>query len=109
MSELYSQPQSLLAVFNALPGAYLLLSREFIIEAISDHYLEATLAKRENLMGRLIFEAFPDNPDTPEAQGVNNLRASLEQVLAQGKPHNMARQHYDVPHPERPGHFVERY
>jgi len=109
MSNLYSPPENLLAVFNSLPGAYLLLSRDLIIEAVSDAYLEATLTKREDLIGLTMFQAFPDNPEAPEARGTTNLRASLEQVLATGKPHEMARQHYDVPNPEKPGHFVERH
>ncbi|RDC62418.1 PAS domain-containing protein [Adhaeribacter pallidiroseus] len=109
MFDLNTEPHLLLAVFNSMPGAFLLLSREFSIEAISDVYLEATLTERKNLMGRSIFEAFPDNPQTPEAKGVSNLRASLEQVLATGKPHEMARQHYDVPDPENVGQFVERH
>ena len=56
-----------------------------------------------------MFEAFPDNPQTPEANAVKNLRHSLEQVLATGKPHEMALQHYDVPDPDNPGQFVERH
>lgn len=109
MSDFYSQPQNLLAVFNSLPGAYLLLSTEFLIEAASDVYLDSTLTRRNDIIGRLISDAFPDNPLTPEAQGVNKVRASLETVLATGKPHEMARQHYDVPDPENPGNFIERH
>src|SRR2546428_7515922 len=33
-------------------------------------------------LGRGIFDVFPDNPDDPAADGVRNLRASLERVLA---------------------------
>ncbi len=100
---------ALLPVFNALPAPYLLLTPSLVIEAVSDAYLAATLTQRAGLLGRPLFDAFPDNPDAPDAQGVNNLRASLAQVLATGQPHEMARQHYDVPDPDRPGHFVERY
>ncbi|QMU26588.1 PAS domain-containing protein [Adhaeribacter radiodurans] len=109
MSDLYSPPPNLLAVFNSLPGAYLLLSRDLIMEAVSDAYLEATLTKREDLVGHHIFELFPDNPEAPEAKGKTNVRASLEQVIATGKPHELARQQYDVPDPEKAGHFVERH
>ncbi|WP_044002170.1 PAS domain-containing protein [Hymenobacter swuensis] len=104
-----SSTASLLSVFNALPDATLLLTAELRIEAASDTYLAATLARREAIVGRLIFEAFPDNPATPEARAVHNLRTSLEQVLATGQPHTMARQRYDVPDPARPGQFVARY
>ncbi|QKG52382.1 PAS domain-containing protein [Hymenobacter sp. BRD67] len=99
----------LLAVFDALPGAYLLLSPALRIEAVSDAYLAATLTTRSQLIGQYMFEAFPDNPATPEARSVANLSASLQQVLKSGQPHQMALQHYDVPDPTTPGAFVARY
>jgi PAS domain S-box-containing protein len=99
----------LLAVFNALPGAYLLLTPELVIEAVSDAYLHATLTRRESILGRPVFEVFPDNPAAIHAGAVRNLQASLLQVLATGQPHTMAQQQYDVPNPDHPGHFVERY
>ncbi|MDF7811389.1 ATP-binding protein [Hymenobacter sp. YC55] len=98
-----------LAVFNAMPGAYLLLSPELIIEAVTETYLIETLTRRENLLGRNIFDAFPDNPDAPQANAVRNLRASLEQVRATGQPHVMELQHYDVPDLVHAGKFTERY
>jgi PAS domain S-box-containing protein len=99
----------LLAVFHSLPGAYLLLSPELVIEAVSDAYLAATLTHRESIVGRPVFEVFPDNPEASHTDAVRNLRASLLQVLATGQAHTMAQQQYDVPDPDRPGRFVERY
>ncbi|MVN77782.1 PAS domain-containing protein [Hymenobacter sp. HMF4947] len=96
-------------LFNALPRPYLLLSPELVIEAVSDAYLAATLTLREDLVGQYLFDAFPDNPQAPEAQAVHNLHASLLQVLATGQPHEMAQQHYDVPDPDHPGQFIERH
>jgi signal transduction histidine kinase len=96
-------------LFNALPTPHLLLSPAFVIEAVSDSYLHATLTRREHLVGQYMFDAFPDNPQTPEANGLHNVRASLTQVLATGQPHALAQQHYDVPDPDHPGQFVERY
>jgi signal transduction histidine kinase len=103
-----ASPESVL-LFNALPTPHLLLSPTFVIEAVSDAYLRATLTQRERLVGQCMFDAFPDNPDTPEAQGSYNVRASLQQVLATKEPQRIAQQHYDVPDPARPGQFVERY
>lgn len=99
----------LLAVFNVQPGAALLLSPDWVILGASDDYLAATLTQRETLVGRFIFEAFPDNPQTPDANAVANVRASLAQVLATKQLHEMAPQHYDVPDPTQPGRFVERH
>ncbi|GAB3241120.1 hypothetical protein GCM10027346_36160 [Hymenobacter seoulensis] len=102
-------PLDLLPVFNAQPGAALLLSPAWVIVAASDDYLAATLTERSAIVGQHIFDAFPDNPDAPEANGVANVRASLEQVLATKRPHDMAPQHYDVPDRAHPGRFVERH
>ncbi|SFQ68713.1 PAS domain-containing protein [Hymenobacter arizonensis] len=102
-------PPDLLPVFNALPGANLLLSPDWVIVGASDDYLAATLTQREVIVGQHIFDAFPDNPSTPEANAVANVRASLAQVLATRQPHEMAPQHYDVPDRAQPGRFVERH
>jgi signal transduction histidine kinase len=103
-----ASPESV-SLFNALPTPHLLLSPAFVIEAVSDSYLHATLTQREHLVGQYMFDAFPDNPQTPEANGMRNVHASLTQVLATRQPQHIAQQHYDVPDPERPGQFVERY
>ena len=109
LSRVDQSPLDLLAVFHSLPGAYLLLSPELIIEAASDAYLAAMLTQQERIVGRPVFEAFPANPATVHADAVRNLRASLLQVLATGQPHTMPQQQYNVPDPNHPGCFVERY
>jgi PAS domain-containing protein len=101
-------PESVL-LFNALPTPHLLLSPAFVIEAVSDSYLHATLTRREHLVGQYMFDAFPDNPQAPQANGRQNVRASLQQVLATKQPQRIDRQHYDVPDPDCPGQFVERH
>jgi signal transduction histidine kinase len=102
-------PLDLLSVFNAQPGATLLLSPDWVIVGASDDYLTATLTQRDTIVGQFIFDAFPDNPQTPEANAVANVRTSLQQVLATRQAHEMAPQHYDVPDPTQPGRFVERH
>jgi PAS domain-containing protein len=109
MSVVLSASPPLLPIFNALPGANLLLAPDLRIVGASDDYLAATITQRATIVGQFIFDAFPDNPETPEANGVANVRASLEQVLATKQPHTMAPQHYDVPNPAQPGQFVERH
>ena len=60
--------QALLPIFNAHPSACLLLSPTLVIEAASDAYLAATFTQRAQLVGRLLFDVFPDNPAAPEAR-----------------------------------------
>ena len=102
-------PPNLLLVFNTLPGANLLLAPDLHIVAASDDYLAATLTERAAIVGQHIFDAFPDNPQAPQAQAVPNVRASLLHVLATGQPHEMAPQHYDVPDRAHSGRFIERH
>ena len=97
-------------LFESAPGLYLVLTPTLTIVAVSDAYLKATMTKREKILGRGLFEVFPDNPDDPAATGVRNLRASLDRVLTHRAPDTMAVQKYDIRRPESEGGgFEERY
>jgi len=95
------------ALFESLPGLYLVLTPDLKIVAASDAYLKATMTQREAILDRGIFEAFPDNPDDPAADGVANLQASLKRVLQNGVTDTMPIQKYDVRRPD--GVFEERF
>jgi len=98
------------ALFEAAPGLYLVLDPALRIVAVSEAYLRATMTQRDAILGRGIFDVFPDNPDDPAATGVANLRASLERVLANAAPDSMAVQKYDIRRPaEEGGGFEERF
>jgi len=97
-------------LFESAPGLYLVLTPSFKIVAASDAYLRATMTQREHLLGKHIFEAFPDNPDDPAASGVRKLHESLESVLETRRADTMAVQKYDIRRPESQGsEFEERY
>ena len=95
-------------LFEAAPDLYLVLDPELRIVAVSDNYLRATLTERTAIMGRGIFEVFPDNPDDPTADGVRNLKASLYRVLGLRQADTMPLQKYDVERPDGSG-FEEKY
>jgi PAS fold len=98
------------ALFESAPGLYLVLTTDLTIVAVSDAYLRATMTEREKILGRGIFDVFPDNPDDPAATGVANLRASLERVLREKVADAMAVQKYDIRKLESEGGgFEERY
>ncbi|TGL31624.1 response regulator [Leptospira koniambonensis] len=90
-------------LFESIPGLYLVLSPELKIIAVSDGYLNATRTERDKILGRGIFDVFPDNPDDPEATGVSNLHSSLLRVLETKAPDTMAVQKYDIQLPEEEG------
>ncbi|WP_377805759.1 ATP-binding protein [Azospirillum sp. A29] len=97
-------------LFESSPHPYLVLRPDdaFTIEAVNDRYLAATGTKREQIVGRGLFEVFPDDPTDPTATGVGDLRMSLQRVLADGVQDIMGVQKYDIPCPDCEG-FEERY
>lgn len=94
-------------LFESAPGLYLVLTPDLSIVGASDAYLKATMTDRKAIMGRGLFEVFPDNPDDNEATGVSNLRSSLQTVLKERTPHIMVTQKYDIRRPD--GSFEARY
>jgi len=97
-------------LFESAPGLFLVLDPQLRIVAVSNAYLAATMTVRGQILGRGIFEVFPDNPDDPAATGVANLRGSLERVRARRVADTMAVQKYDVARPaSEGGGFEERY
>ncbi|HEY0030515.1 MAG TPA: ATP-binding protein [Bacteroidia bacterium] len=97
-------------LFEKSPGLYLILQPDFSIVAVTDAYLKATKTKREDILGRGIFDVFPDNPQDLTSNGVSNLRASLTRVLDTGIIDVMAIQKYDIRKPESEGGgFEERF
>src|SRR6476660_6295692 len=101
---------SLMAIFESTPNPYLILDPEFKIVAVNNAYTAATATVREEILGRGIFDVFPDNPNDPNASGVKNLTASLNRALENKKPDEMAVQKYDIPIAgSQDGAFEERY
>ncbi|WP_169788161.1 PAS domain-containing protein [Rufibacter tibetensis] len=100
---------NLTPILQALPGLYLILSPDLIIMEATDAYLASTFKDR-SIIGKYVFDIFPDNPDVPEAAGVLNLRQSLEHAISHKVPHKMNLQRYDVTRPqELGGGFEEKY
>ena len=62
-------------LFEGAPGLYVVLTPDLKIVAVSEAYLRATRTQRAEILGRGVFDVFPDNPD--------NLRASLDRVREQ--------------------------
>jgi two-component system sensor histidine kinase/response regulator len=106
-SELRRSRAVLQGLFESLPALFLILAPDLEIVFASEAYLRATMTKREDILGRGLFEVFPDNPGDPDATGTSNLRASLDRARDSGAPDTMAIQKYDIRRPD--GTFEERY
>lgn len=104
------------SAFEVAPCPYLILAPNaplFTILAANKAYCQDTITENvgpDSIIGRSLFEVFPDNPDDPSATGEKTLRHSLSLVLATRRPHAMSIQKHDIRRPERQGGgFEERY
>jgi PAS domain-containing protein len=96
-------------VFRAFPGPTALLSCDFTIVDCNDDYLAAVGRERADIVGLNIFTAFPANTRDPASSGADNLRASLESVVATGESDKMELIRGDIEVPGNAGVFEERY
>ncbi|WP_102419564.1 PAS domain-containing protein [Mycobacterium sp. 4858] len=94
------------AWFQSKWAPYLVTDADWRIRAVNVAGERASGHPRESLLGRPLFDAFPDNPADPEADGVANVSASLEFVLRRGVRHWLGVQRYDLPDPQNPGEFI---
>ncbi|MGQ0740838.1 MAG: PAS domain-containing protein [Alphaproteobacteria bacterium] len=98
------------AIFAACPNPYLLLDSEFYIVGVNDAYCRATMTRRGEIIGRHLFDVFPDNPDDLHSNGTANLHASLIRVVEYARPDAMPVQKYDIrKSKEEGGGFEVRY
>lgn len=84
-------PIDLQQLFEHSPNAYMLLDRELRYVAANPAYLGVTASRLEDLLGRYLFDVFPD----PTSDGV--LRASFARVLATKEADTIALVRYRVP------------
>ena len=101
------------SIFKSLPGLYLILKPNtptYTIEYSSDAYNKQTMTKRDEIIGKGLFEVFPDNPKDKNANGESNLTISLLRVVETRKQDILPVQRYDIRRPESMGGgFEERY
>ncbi|MCL7942067.1 PAS domain S-box protein [Halomonas sp. ATCH28] len=97
------------AIFESAPGLYLVLTADdYRIVEVSDAYLQTTYTDRDAIIGRQLFDVFPVTPDQSNAEGIEELSASLECVKRYGQPDVMPVLRYPIPNPKT-GDFEERY
>ena len=96
------------ALFDASPTPLVAVAPpDWTIVAANNARLALTGATRADQIGRKLFEAFPDDPGDAQADGVRNLSASLERVVATAMTDVMSVQRYDIM--DASGRFVERW
>jgi PAS domain S-box-containing protein len=97
------------AVYQQLPIPVLLLTPEFAVADVNLAFQQTTGRTREELLGRIIFDAFPEDPKDPDAHMVRDSIASLGRVLTTGEPDAREFQKGYVEEPGSPGHFARHY
>lgn len=93
-------------LFNVSPDKAIILNPDLEILAVTDAYLKVTMRDR-NIVGRNLFDVFPENPDDPHAHGEYTIRASFEKVIKDKTADEMPVIQYDVA--AEGGGFEKRY
>ena len=106
---LFKQPD-MLRLFDGLPWPVLVLSPDFVMVAANAAYFQNARVAPERILGKHLFDNFPDNPDDPGATGAAKMRASFMRVLSTGSADKRSVQRYaDERAAEDGGGCEERY
>ncbi|MCT9933912.1 PAS domain-containing sensor histidine kinase [Planotetraspora sp. A-T 1434] len=86
------------ALLAAVPSPCLVMTLDSTVVAVNQAYLDVCGRRREELLGRHVFDSFTHDRVHPgELRALRNREASLCQVPATGKPDAMAPQKYAMP------------
>lgn len=77
------------SLFRTSPHAYLVLDPELIIVGASTAFLRSVQRTEEEIAGRHIFDAFPEDPKNPGGTDASSIKKSLLQVLSKREPDTM--------------------
>lgn len=94
------------SVFEISPVGEYLLSPNATILAVNDTLLKSVARRREDLIGRNLFDVFPGSPESLTA-----LRKSLDRVVVTGKADSLTLQRHPlwIAMPDGSEQFEERY
>jgi PAS domain S-box-containing protein len=84
-------------LFRLSPNPYMVLDRELRYVAANEAYLQATASRLEDLIGRYVLDAFPNDPADPNNVPAQMLRDSFERVLRERRQDVLAVIPYRVP------------
>jgi PAS domain S-box-containing protein len=102
------RPTHYTTIFNALPGASVLVNTnapEFTVVAATDEFIDFGATSRVEMTGKSIFTYFPDNPAAPNVS--THIRDSLYKCLMTKERSELKSQRYDLKNAD--GTFTEMY
>ncbi|MFF7795651.1 SpoIIE family protein phosphatase [Streptomyces sp. NPDC007991] len=96
------------AFFDATPSPYLVLDTDLVIRYVNPACLRTADRTGDELIGQYFFDALPESPGIRD-DAEQTLKASLHRLLSTGKPETVVLQRYDIPRPDQPDGFEERW
>ncbi len=94
-------------IFQHSPNPYVVMLPDLTIVDANEAYLRMTGRRREDLVGRGMFDAFPGGPDHSEDESERQLRASFERVLKTRATDTLALIRYPIRHLTADGEVLE--
>src|SRR6478735_9178273 len=94
-------------MLRALPGQYLIMNADLVMQDASNDYLAVTGKTKADLAGKYVFDVFPENTENPESRNIHLLRDTMQQAIITKKQTQIKKLHYDIY--DEAGNFEERY
>jgi PAS domain S-box-containing protein len=97
-------------LFEALPAQYIAVLPDdpvFTIAAENQEHAKVAMVEKQNILGKPLFEVFPDTSEKYRKTGVSDLAESFRKVIKTGKPDKMPTLRYDLKRPD--GSIEERH
>ena len=99
------------AAFDASPNAYVLVTPDLVIAGANATYLELVNSRRDQVVGRPLFEAFDSGPGDQAPENVRQVRDSLVNAIRTGERDHLAVVRFSIPFEDPTGAVVyeDRY
>lgn len=94
-------------IFRALPGLYLLMRPDFVIQDMTTLYASSVNLSIEDVTGKSIFDVFPEDGGTVNNVAKLELSASLHYVVTRKEAHTISFTRFNTP--LSAGGFEERF
>lgn len=88
--------------------AVMLLDRDFRIRGVNATYEALSMRPPEELLGEIVFDVFPDDPNDPQASGSSQLTVSVESAMRRRGMDTMPIVRYDIVDPQNPDVFLPK-
>lgn len=97
-------------LFSTLPQGYIVFGVDdptFTILEENEMHAQLAMSRPEDVIGKPLLEAFPDNSEQYKQTGKSELIESIRRVIALKKPDIMPQLQYDIP--DEQGNFVQKF